>query len=78
MSVLLHGGIRAGPHAQYDKTWNIGTLTVLTGIVTAAAPACAHAAACITPETEVKLTLIPCSHCRPAAASMPAFVAGIY
>ena len=23
MSVLLHGGIRAGPHAQYDKT---GTL----------------------------------------------------
>jgi hypothetical protein len=55
-----------------------GQLTAPTGIVTAAAPACAHAAACITPDTEVKLTVIPCSHCRLAAATMPASVAGIY
>ena len=45
--------------------------------VTATAPACAHAAACITPDTKVRLTFIPSSRCKAAAASMPASVAGI-
>ena len=53
-------------------------LTAVIDRVIAAAPACAHAAACITPDTEVKLTLILSSLCKLAAAAMPASVAGIY
>jgi hypothetical protein len=51
--------------------------TFAIGRVTATAPACAHAAACITPDTKVRLTFIPSSRCNLAAASMPASVAGI-
>jgi hypothetical protein len=47
------------------------------GIVTATAPDCAHVVAWITPDTKVRLTLIPSSRCSLAAASIPDSVAGI-
>lgn len=53
-------------------------LTFAIGKVNAAAPDCAHAVACITPDTKVRLTLIPSSRCNLAAASMPDSVAGIF
>ena len=52
-------------------------LTFAIGKVTATAPDCAHAAAWITPDTKVRLTLIPSSRCNLAAASIPDSVAGI-
>jgi hypothetical protein len=68
----------AHAHTRNAKIRTLCKLTSAIGIVTAVAPACAHAAACITPDTEVKLTLILSSHCRLAAAAIPASVAGIY
>ena len=52
-------------------------LTFAMGKVTATAPDCAHAVAWITPDTKVRLTLIPSSRCNLAAASIPDSVAGI-
>lgn len=52
-------------------------LTFAIGKVTATAPDCAHAAAWITPDTKVRLTLIPSLRCNLAAASIPDSVAGI-
>ena len=52
-------------------------LTFAMGTVTATAPDCAHAVAWITPDTKVRLTLIPSSRCSLAAASIPDSVAGI-
>jgi hypothetical protein len=60
-----------------EKGKKKGKQTFSIDRVTAAAPACAHAAACITPDTKVRLTFIPSSRRKAAAASMPASVAGI-